>query len=160
MYTYPQSLALGLKNDLEPSTLASVECPVGGGIDSGGIDRSKPLVISDTIIIFLILPVTNLLFSPQVTVNDLISCLNEWTLDNLRSLNVAGSALKPTSTMDNPAISVPITVSLSKLRNLRVLNVSYTEFDSHSLEIVVEDLPHLCVLDISQSKVNDISSLR
>lgn len=33
----------------------------------------------------------------KVTVNDLISCLGEWTLQNLRSLNVAHSAF-----MDGP----------------------------------------------------------
>lgn len=33
----------------------------------------------------------------KVTVNDLIGCLGEWTLQNLRSLNVAHSAF-----MDGP----------------------------------------------------------
>ena len=52
-----------------------------------------------------------------------------------------------------------VVVALSKLRNLQVLNVSNTEFSRTSLELVVEDLPLLDTLDISQTKVNDISPL-
>ncbi|OQR66240.1 protein zyg-11B-like [Tropilaelaps mercedesae] len=91
----------------------------------------------------------------RVTVNDLISCLGEWTLENLHSLNVAECAFMPC--LIDP---IPVVISLSKLRSLRVLNVSFTDFDTHSLGIIAADLPHLCVLDISQTKVYDVSSLR
>lgn len=46
-----------------------------------------------------------------------------------------------------------VVVALAKLRNLQVLNVSNTEFSKNSLELVVEDLPLLDTLDISQTKV-------
>lgn len=95
-----------------------------------------------------------------MTVNDLIACLGEWTMDNLRSLNVAESTFISACARREFPHNMPVIISLSKLRNLRVLNVSFTEFDTHSLEIVSQDLPHLCVLDISQTKVNDVSSLR
>lgn len=51
-------------------------------------------------------------------------------------------------------------VALSKLRALQILNVSGTEFNRHGLEIVVEDLPLLESLDISCTRVDDISPLR
>ncbi|PNF20924.1 zyg-11-like protein B [Cryptotermes secundus] len=89
----------------------------------------------------------------KVTVNDLIGCLGEWTLQNLRSLNVARSTF-----MDGSRYCV--VVALSKLRNLQSLNVSCTEFNRHGLEIVAEDLPQLESLDISCTRVDDISPLR
>ncbi|XP_066996742.1 protein zyg-11 homolog B isoform X2 [Anabrus simplex] len=89
----------------------------------------------------------------KVTVNDLIGCLGEWTLQNLRTLNVARSTF-----MDGSRYCV--VVALSKLRNLQSLNVSGTEFNRHGLEIVAEDLPHLENLDISCTRVDDITPLR
>ena len=89
----------------------------------------------------------------RATVTDLISCLGEWSLQNLRLLNVANSTF-----MDSNKFCV--VVALSKLRNLQVLNVSRTEFNKTSLELVVEDLPRLESLNISCSHVNDISALR
>ena len=50
-------------------------------------------------------------------------------------------------------------VALSKLRSLQVLNVSGTEFNKHGLEIVVEDLALLESIDISCTRVDDISPL-
>ncbi|KOC67396.1 Protein zyg-11 like protein B [Habropoda laboriosa] len=53
-----------------------------------------------------------------------------------------------------------VIVTLSKLRALHTLNVSGTEFNKHGLEIVVEDLPLLESLDISCTKVDDITPLK
>lgn len=53
-----------------------------------------------------------------------------------------------------------VVVTLSKLRSLHTLNVSGTEFNKHGLEIVVEDLPLLESLDISCTKVDDITPLK
>ena len=86
-------------------------------------------------------------------VNDIFSCLGEWTLSNLRTLNVSNS------TFLNSA-KFCVAVSLSKLRNLQSLNVSYTEFNKHALEIVAEDLPCLECLDISGTPISDIAPLR
>ena len=68
------------------------------------------------------------------------------SLQNLRLLNVSNSTF-----MDSNKFCV--VVALAKLRNLQVLNVSNTEFSKNSLELVVEDLPLLDTLDISQTKV-------
>lgn len=89
----------------------------------------------------------------EVTVNDIIGCLGEWTLSNLRILNVSRNTF-----LNNSKFCV--VVSLSKLRNLHTLNVSFTEFNRHGLEIIAEDLPCLEVLDISNTEINDISPLR
>ncbi|CAH1776089.1 unnamed protein product [Owenia fusiformis] len=89
----------------------------------------------------------------DITVNDLIGCLGEWTLSNLRNLNVANSTF-----VTNPKFCV--IVSLSKLKSLVSLNVSSTEFNTHGLEIITEDLPNLEVLDISSTQVDDIAPLR
>lgn len=89
----------------------------------------------------------------DVTVNDVIGCLGEWTLANLRALSVANS------TFMNSA-KFCVVVSLAKLRNLQSLNVSNTEFNKHGLEIIAEDLPALESLDISNTPINDLSPLR
>ena len=89
----------------------------------------------------------------DVTVNDIIGCLGEWTLSHLRMLNVSRNTF-----LNNSKFCV--VVSLSKLRNLNTLNVSFTEFNKHGLEIIAEDLPCLEILDISSTEINDISPLR
>lgn len=89
----------------------------------------------------------------MVTISDLINCLSEWTLKNLRSLDVSCCTFVDSSKM-------AVMISLSCLRSLRSLNVSYTEFNNHGLEIVVEDLRHLECLDISETRVSEISPLR
>lgn len=55
---------------------------------------------------------------------------------------------------------VCVFLALSKLRALHTLNVSGTEFNRHGLEIVVEDLPLLENLDISCTRVDDITPLK
>ncbi|EEB12106.1 conserved hypothetical protein [Pediculus humanus corporis] len=91
----------------------------------------------------------------KVTVNDLILCLGDRTLQNLKCLNVSGcSFLELDSTI------YCVVVALSKLHCLQYLNVSCTEFNTHGLGIVCEDLPQLEALDISNTSVDDISSLR
>lgn len=52
-----------------------------------------------------------------------------------------------------------VAVSLSKLKNLRSLDVSNTEFSTNNLIAVVEDLPHLESLDISNTKVDTLLPL-
>lgn len=89
----------------------------------------------------------------KITVNDLISCLGDWSLQNLRSLSVAKGSFIDCS-------RYCVVVTLSKLRSLHTLNVSGTEFNKHGLEIVVEDLPLLESLDISCTKVDDITPLK
>lgn len=88
-----------------------------------------------------------------VTVNDVIGCLGEWTLSNLKSLNVTHSTFMNST-------NFIVVISLTKLQNLQSLNVSHTEFNNHGLEIITTDLPCLEHLDISNTRVTDISAVR
>jgi len=83
----------------------------------------------------------------------MVNCLGEWSLHNLRHLNVANSTF-----LDSNKFCV--IVELLKLKNLQVLNVSNTEFNNASLKQVVEDLAFIDHLDLSGSKVTDITALR
>ncbi|XP_054723856.1 protein zyg-11 homolog B-like [Uloborus diversus] len=89
----------------------------------------------------------------SITVNDLIGCLGDWTLEHLRLLNVSNSSLLSSE-------KVRVIIALSKLRNLRCLDVSFTEFNTQGLIIVAEDLPALESLNISGTMVTDISPLK
>ena len=89
----------------------------------------------------------------DVTVNEIIGCLGEWTLSNLRSLNVSGNTFLNSD-------KLCVTVALSKLQTIRKLNVSFTELNMPGLEIITEDLPFLEDLDISGTLLTDISPLR
>lgn len=53
-----------------------------------------------------------------------------------------------------------VMITLSKLKSLQCLDVSGTEFNTHALDIVVEELPLLESLDISSTRVDDIAPLR
>ncbi|CAG5084820.1 Similar to Zyg11b: Protein zyg-11 homolog B (Mus musculus) [Cotesia congregata] len=89
----------------------------------------------------------------RITINDLIGCLGQWSLNNLRSLSVVKGSFIDCS-------RVCVFMALSKLRALHTLNVSGTEFNKHGLEIIVEDLPLLESLDISDTRVDDITPLK
>ncbi len=89
----------------------------------------------------------------KVSVNELIGCLGEKTLSNLKVLNVSNMSF-----MNGPDFCV--VVSLSKLKHLQYLNVSSTDFNKHGLEIITDDLPGLEALDISDTPVNDLTPLR
>lgn len=51
-------------------------------------------------------------------------------------------------------------MALNKLQSLQTLNVSDTELNRHGLETIVKDLPLLENLDISCTRVDDISPLK
>jgi len=85
-------------------------------------------------------------------VSDIMRCLNEWTVANLRSLSVSGATF-------GHAGGPPVIVSLCALRNLHSLDVSQTNFNENMLKIIVDDLPLLESLDISSTQVKDVTSL-
>ncbi|XP_076170016.1 protein zyg-11 homolog B isoform X2 [Ptiloglossa arizonensis] len=88
----------------------------------------------------------------NITVNDLINCLGDWSLQNIRSLSVAKGILMNCS-------RYCLIVTLCKLKALTTLNVSGTGFNRESLGIVAEYLPLLESLDISCTKVDNITPL-
>lgn len=89
----------------------------------------------------------------KTTVNDLIGCLGEWTLSNLRTLNVSKSTFVNSE-------KYHVVASLNALCSLQSLNVSHTEFNSHGLKTIAEFMKCLENLDISCTHVHDITPLR
>jgi len=81
-------------------------------------------------------------------------CLSPSTLSSLRSLNVRRCALSAAWNKFDYEIT-----GFRHLTSLTTLNVSVTSFNRISLECATRDLPMLDTLDISNTKVNDISSL-
>lgn len=89
----------------------------------------------------------------KLSINDLIGCLGEWTTSNLRLLDVSQCTFINKS-------KFCVLVSLSQLKSLQTLNVSYTEFNNNALDIVSQDLTSLENLDISGTPVSDLSPLK
>jgi len=92
-------------------------------------------------------------YPKQFTVTDIICCLNEWTVTNLRSLSIAGV------TFGQAGGRPPVIVSLCALRNLHSLDVSRTDLKDNMLKIIVDDLALLESLDISSTLVRDVTPL-
>lgn len=89
----------------------------------------------------------------KATINELIGCLGEYTLNNISFLSVSRSYFTSSARFC-------VVVGLAKLRNLKHLDVSHTDINHHGLEIIVEDLPNLLSLNISATRVKDINSLK
>ena len=73
-------------------------------------------------------------------------------VDQLKVLNVSNSTFVDANKHAN-------VVGISKLKNLTSLNVSGTEFNKNNLDMIMDDLPYLEHLDISNTKVKDISGV-
>jgi len=86
----------------------------------------------------------------RLTVEDLVKCLNAWTLRNLYELGVTRSSFAGVDQSQFP---------FETFANLRLLNVSHTEFNEDGLENCAKNLPHLESLDLSITEVTDLSSL-
>ncbi|XP_064625443.1 protein zyg-11 homolog B-like isoform X2 [Lineus longissimus] len=89
----------------------------------------------------------------KVCINELIGCLGEWTMNNLRLLNVANGTFTNSTKLS-------VIVSLCKLQALHTLNVSNTDFNQHGLEVICRDMVHLENLDLSNTVINDIGPVR
>jgi len=89
----------------------------------------------------------------KATINELIGCLGEYTLNNVSFLSVSRSYFTSSARFC-------VVVGLAKLRNLKHLDVSHTDINHHGLEIIVEDLPNLQSLNISATRVKDLNPLR
>ncbi|VDQ08089.1 unnamed protein product [Trichobilharzia regenti] len=88
----------------------------------------------------------------KVNLNTIISCLGEWTVQNLMCLNISGTSILCET-------HLPILVALGRFKNLSVLNASRTELSSQCLQIIADDLLSLRYLNISRTRVTDITPL-
>jgi hypothetical protein len=91
----------------------------------------------------------NLTNGSSFTLNDLLDSLNEWSLTNMKYLNVSR----------NTTLFSTILVNLKQFKNLQKLNVSFTSFNNLSLEIVTQDLENLEYLDVSGTRTNELKPL-
>lgn len=86
----------------------------------------------------------------MLNINELVESLNPWSQANLKSLNLAR----------NPSLFSSILINMRALgHSLTRLNVSFTSFNNHSLDILCQDLPRIEYLDISGTKVNELGPL-
>lgn len=89
-------------------------------------------------------------YPQSMAINELIDSLSSWSQANLKSLNVAR----------NPSLFISILINMGRLGStLTRLNVSFTSFNNHSLDIICQDLTRIEYLDISGTKVNELSPL-
>eukprot|EP00058_Branchiostoma_floridae_P017220 XP_002602708.1 hypothetical protein BRAFLDRAFT_72930 [Branchiostoma floridae] len=97
-----------------------------------------------------------------------LQLLYESGQDALQSLNVSGlqphkqdlSEEGPFGNFEGLGAFATINRTLvSRLRNIRCLNVSHTNFDTPDLEMVASELPHLESLDISKTYVSSLTPL-
>ncbi|KAF5291794.1 hypothetical protein FQA39_LY14282 [Lamprigera yunnana] len=87
-----------------------------------------------------------------VSVNEVIDCLSPWSLANITTLNVSHCSFIDSSRHC-------LLVALTRLKNLRHLNVAYTEFNQTTFKLICEDLNFLEKLDISGTYVHDFNPL-
>lgn len=87
-----------------------------------------------------------------VTIDSFSDCLGSWSISNITNLN-----LSKCSFVDSSGHS--LMVKLTNFKNLRSLNVSYTELNQQSLQMICEDLRFLEKLDISGTVVQDLDPL-
>ncbi|GAB6022081.1 hypothetical protein CHUAL_006224 [Chamberlinius hualienensis] len=114
--------------------------------------------------------IAELSFSVSLT-DFLKGCLNQWTLENLRSLHITKPPLsKDASVMQMVTCAeestgraaqymAMATIPLAKMKCLRSINVSGTDFNQHCLDIITGELPLVESLDISSTKVTDLRPL-
>ncbi|KAL3887221.1 hypothetical protein ACJMK2_027168 [Sinanodonta woodiana] len=99
----------------------------------------------------------------NVTVNDVIGSLGQWTLNNLKTLHV--SNLKFINTPNKMGVcsylnTADLDVNIGSLRSLKYLDVSNTELNAFGLNIIATKMPCLEVLNISCTRISDIKPLR
>ncbi|KAL3870669.1 hypothetical protein ACJMK2_038714 [Sinanodonta woodiana] len=99
----------------------------------------------------------------NVTVNDVIGSLGQWTLNNLKTLHV--SNLKSINNPNKMGVgsylnTTDLYVNIGSLRSLKYLDISNTELNLFGLNIIANQLPCLEVLNISCTRISEISPLR
>ncbi|XP_015836544.1 protein zyg-11 homolog isoform X2 [Tribolium castaneum] len=91
----------------------------------------------------------------NVCIGNIIDCLNEHSIRNMTNVNFAKCSF-----IDVQRHS--LMVKITQFKNLRSLNLAYTELNQHCLNMICEDLKLLEKLDISGTGtgIKDLSPLR
>ncbi|CAG9830931.1 unnamed protein product [Diabrotica balteata] len=90
---------------------------------------------------------------PKIGIGDILDCLNEWSVENMSSVNFAKCSFIDDISRYN------FMVRILHLVNLTRLNLAYTELNQKVFEYICEDLKHLQNLDISGTQVTDLRPL-
>ncbi|XP_030757278.1 protein zyg-11 homolog [Sitophilus oryzae] len=88
----------------------------------------------------------------NISIGDILDCLGEWSIQNIVNANFSKC------TFIN-AFRYSFMVKITSLKHLRVLNLSQTELNQATFQLICEDLKHLENLDISCTQVTDLSPL-
>ncbi|CAG9861304.1 unnamed protein product [Phyllotreta striolata] len=88
----------------------------------------------------------------KIGIGDILDCLNEWSIENLVSVNFAKCSF-----IDRTRYN--FMVRITHLANLRSLNLAYTELNQNVFEYLCEDLKHLETLDVSGTQIVDLRPL-
>jgi Zyg-11 family protein len=88
----------------------------------------------------------------NVCIGNILDCLNEWSIKNMSNVNFSKCTFID---MQRHSLMVKIT----NLKNLRSLNLSHTELNQLTFQMVCEDLRSLEKLDISGTSVKDLNPL-
>lgn len=89
---------------------------------------------------------------PNCSLNRTVSLLSTWSINNLTDLTISKCRFSETNW-------ICISVSLGKLRQLKVLNVSYTNISNDHLELACEELSLIESLNISNTLITRIKPL-
>ncbi|CAH1132300.1 unnamed protein product [Ceutorhynchus assimilis] len=88
----------------------------------------------------------------NVSIEDVLDCLNDWSLQNLRTVNFSHC---PCTDM----FRFKFLAKLASLKRLRTLNLSFTELNQATFKLICENLLTLEKLDISGTPVKDLRPL-
>ncbi|KAL3271544.1 hypothetical protein HHI36_022021 [Cryptolaemus montrouzieri] len=88
----------------------------------------------------------------NISIPNIIDCLSDWSQANIVNVNFTRCTFIDTSRHS-------YMVKIVNLKNLRSLNLSYTELNQHCFTMICTDLQHLEKLDISGTPVKNLTPL-
>nr|XP_023021052.1 protein zyg-11 homolog B-like [Leptinotarsa decemlineata] len=88
----------------------------------------------------------------KISIGDILDCLNPWSLSQIRNVNFTKCTF-----IDE--LRFTYMIKITNLKNLRNLNLAYTELNQTIFKIICEDLIHLETINISGTQVTDLRPL-
>lgn len=133
-------VTMGIFDDTH-CTLSEIFLPDAKSLTTRGLEKLRRHNISVIIV-----------FNMKISVEKLIGCLGNWTLNNLKFLDVKDGTFFP----NHCSYFVN---SICKLKYLHTFNVRGTNFGNEELRSLVKELRNIKHLDVSESHVSNISPL-
>ncbi|KAG5881719.1 hypothetical protein JTB14_037935 [Gonioctena quinquepunctata] len=88
----------------------------------------------------------------KISIGDILDCLNTWSVENMTHANFTKCTF-----IDE--LRFTFMIKITSLKNVRSLNLAYTELNQTIFKIICEDLIHLDRLNISGTQVTDLRPL-